>query len=348
MGGSVPRSQRLPKEAALLASRQPACNDGARVDYLSPLGPGDRLGPYTIVRRLGEGGMGVVYEATSEQGGRVALKVLSDWLVSEIGRQRFEREIQACAGLAHPNVVAIYDYGESEDGTLYYAMELLDGIDLGRLVELDGAQKAPRVVRILHQIAGALGVAHDKGLVHRDIKPPNLLLCESNGKPDVAKLVDFGLVMPMSPGQRLTLDGHVLGTPRYVAPEMLSARGVLGPATDLYALGLVAFYLLTGRHAFDGEGTADILKKQRDEAPPSLTALGVPQDLSSVVAWCLEKSPQARPKSAHTLREALAGCADMARWNEAEAAAWWDAWRSREISIAPPREERSGDGRTQG
>src|SRR5687768_4146535 len=113
---------------------------------------------------MGEGGMGVIYEAHSGDGARVALKVIADWLVSELGRQRFEREVQACAQLTHPNIVSIYDYGESENGTLYYAMEYLDGVDLGRLVDLDGAQPAPRAARVLHQIAGALGDAHAKGL----------------------------------------------------------------------------------------------------------------------------------------------------------------------------------------
>lgn len=291
--------------------------------------------------------MGVVYEARNEHGRRVALKVLSDWLVSEIGRQRFEREVQACAQLTHHNIVAIYDYGQSEDGTLFYAMEYLDGVDLGRLVDLDGPQPAPRSIRILHQIASALGSAHEKGLVHRDIKPPNILLCASGGVPDVAKLVDFGLVMPLAPTTRLSLEGGVLGTPRYVAPEMLTDDGTVSPASDFYALGLVACFLLTGRHAFDGESSAEILRKQRDEKPPSLIDYGVAPDLASVVAWCLEKSPDARPETAHALREALARCADAARWDEDEASAWWARWRAEHpadaISTPPPGPERSGE-----
>jgi serine/threonine protein kinase len=318
------------------------------VDFLSPLEPGDRLGPYTIVRRLGEGGMGVVYEARNDHGRRVALKVLADWLVSEIGRQRFEREVQACAQLTHHNIVAIYDYGQSEDGTLFYAMEYLDGVDLGRLVDLDGPQPAPRTIRILHQIAGALGVAHDNGLLHRDIKPPNILLCASGGVPDVAKLVDFGLVVPLSGSTRISLDGPVIGTPRYVAPEMLKDDGALSPASDFYALGLVAHFLLTGRHAFDGKSSAEILRKQRDEIPPSLADRGVAPDLSSVIAWCLEKSPEARPRAANALREALARCADAQRWDEDDASSWWVRWRAEHpketITTPPPGgDPRSGE-----
>jgi serine/threonine protein kinase len=300
------------------------------MDFLSPLEPGRRLGAYTIVRKIGEGGMGVVYEARHDHLERpAALKVLSSWLTTELGRQRFEREVQACAQLTHPNTVEIYDYGEHEDGTLFYAMEYLDGFDLRRLVDLDGPQSGPRTVRVLDQIAGALGEAHDKGLVHRDIKPPNILLCEAGGEPDVAKLVDFGLVMPLSGGRRLTLEGHVLGTPRYTAPEMLQPEAKLRPATDFYALGLVAWFLLSGRHAFDGEGYADILRKQRDQPAPPLTSHvpGLSADLAGVIHWCLEKDPEARPPNARALRDALSSCGDAARWDEDAARAWWDAWR---------------------
>jgi len=305
------------------------------VDFLSPLGPGDRLGAYTIVRKLGEGGMGVVFEARHDRLSRpAALKVLSSWLISELGRARFEREVQACARLTHPNTVEIYDYGESEDGTLFYAMEYLEGYDLRRLVELDGPQPAARVIRILDQIAGALGEAHDLGLIHRDIKPPNILLCEAGGVPDVAKLVDFGLVAPIRPTRdRLTVEGFVLGTPRYVAPEMLRPQIELSAASDFYALGLVAYFLLSGRHAFDGEAGADILKKQRDEAPPPLTE--APGDLASVIDWCLEKDPAKRPGSAAILRESLSRCRDADGWDDEAARVWWDRWRETPRADAP-------------
>lgn len=283
--------------------------------------------------------MGVVFEARHDRLSRpAALKVLSSWLTSELGRARFEREVQACAQLTHANTVEIYDYGESEDGTLYYAMEYLDGYDLGRLVEVDGPQAPARAIRVLHQIAGALGEAHELGLVHRDIKPPNILLCEAGGVPDVAKLVDFGLVAPIRPTrERLTIEGFVIGTPRYVAPEMLKPRVELSSASDFYALGLVAYFLLSGRHAFDGESTADILKKQRDEAPAALE--GVPADLASVIGWCLEKDPSARPANAKDLQESLSSCADAKRWDEEAARAWWDAWRQSASAPSPSRSE---------
>jgi len=320
------------------------------LDFLTPLGPGDRIGPYTIVRVVSEGGMGVVFEARHDELERpTAVKVLSPWLATEIGRARFEREIEACAGLAHPNTIEIYDYGERPDGTLYYAMELLEGYDLGRIVDLDGPLHPARVVRVLRQIAGALGEAHGEGLVHRDIKPANIVLCEAGGVPDVAKLVDFGLVTHVVPrsARRLTLDGSVIGTPRYVAPELLRAGGTLTPAADLYGLGLVAYFLLCGRHAFEGDSSAVILGKQRNEPPPPLErrAPRIPRDLASVVHWCLAKSPAERPTDARALLEALGHCADANLWDADLATAWWDEWRARP-GAATSRPPSGGAGRS--
>lgn len=320
--------------------RPPAILGG--LDFLTPLGPGDRLGSYTIVRRLGEGGMGVVFEARHDRTQRpAAVKVLSSWLVTELGRARFEREVQACASLTHPNTIEIYDFGESDDGTLYFAMEYLEGYDLGELVKMDGPLPVARTLRIVDQIAGALGEAHEKGLVHRDIKPANIILCEAGGIPDIAKLVDFGLVSPMiqSDRRRLTAEGQLIGTPRYVAPEMLRAKCGLSPATDFYALGLVAYYLLSGRHTFEAETSAEILRKQRNEPPPPLVdvAPGVPADVASVVHWCLEKEPAKRPADGRALRRALASCTDASRWDADEASAWWAKWRARPVEQEPPR-----------
>ncbi|MBX3275270.1 MAG: serine/threonine protein kinase [Sandaracinaceae bacterium] len=311
------------------------------MDFLTPLGPGDRLGPYSIVRTLGEGGMGVVFEARDLAAGRsVALKVLSSWLATELGRARFEREVHACAQLTHPNVVRILDCGETDEGTLWYAMEYLDGWDLKQLVELDGAQTPARTIRILYQIAGALADAHENGLIHRDIKPPNILLCGADGVPDTAKLVDFGLVSPiLGAGEhRVTLEGNVIGTPRYVAPEMLRPTVVLTPATDFYALGLVAYYLLSGRHALDGASAAEILAKQQHDEPTPLCALvpSLPADLASVVHWCLDKDPARRPQSGRALQDALQECEDADRWDRDAAAEWWDAWRERPLDDTGP------------
>ncbi|MGE3634427.1 MAG: serine/threonine-protein kinase [Sandaracinaceae bacterium] len=305
------------------------------MDDLDELPPGHQLGSYTLIRKLGAGGMGTVYQARHGTLARpAAVKVLSSWLTTGLGRMRFEREVQACAALTHPNTVEIYDYGETPDGTLYYAMEYLDGFDLKQLIDLEGRQTAARTLRILEPIAGALGEAHAHGLVHRDIKPPNIIVCEAGGIPDVAKLVDFGLVAPLKQKPRLTLEGHVMGTPRYVAPEMIGSGRGMSPASDIYSLGLVAFYLLSGRHAFDAESSVEILHMQRDEPAPHLVhaAPGCPEDLANVIAWCLEKDPDRRPASAAELSEAFARCEDFERWNQAEARAWWA--RQRTLRIA--------------
>jgi serine/threonine-protein kinase len=290
------------------------------------------VGPYTIVRERGSGGMGVVYEARRD-GARAALKVVSSWLVSDVGRQRFRLEAMACAQLTHPNTVHVFDFGETEDGTLYCAMEYLEGLDLGQLVELHGPQSPGRVVRILEQITGALGEAHEKSFVHRDIKPANILLTEG----DVAKLVDFGLVMPLAlpsalptpPGgiERLSLEGPVLGTPRYTPPEMALGVGPIGPAADFYALGLVAHFLLTGKHAFDASEPSAILKMQQESRAPDLRKQRpeVSPGLAGAIAWCLEKAPKARPSSATALLAALRVCPEHAAWSQAEADAWWAA-----------------------
>ncbi|MFK7985639.1 MAG: serine/threonine-protein kinase [Sandaracinaceae bacterium] len=310
------------------------------MDFLDSLGPGDHLGPYVIVRAIGEGGMGVVYEADHTRLQRpAAVKVLHSYLATDLGRSRFEREVRACAALSDPHTVEIYDIGESDDGRLYYAMELLEGYDLRQLVEADGPQAPGRAVRVLAQIAGALSEAHGKGLVHRDIKPPNIILCAPGGEPDVAKLVDFGLVTSAKGRGRLTIEGNLLGTPRYIAPEMTSDPAGVGPAADLYALGLVAYFLLTGQHAFDHPDRAEILRRQRDDPPPSLLTVrpSLPIDLVSVVERCLEKRAEDRFVSALALRDALLGCACAAEWNEEEARRWWaNVSRPRGASERPP------------
>jgi tRNA A-37 threonylcarbamoyl transferase component Bud32 len=196
-----------------------------------------RLGQYHLERKLGEGGMGIVYEARHAMlRRRTAVKLIQSDRVDPIALERFEREVQITAELTHPNTVAIYDYGRTPDGIFYYAMELLEGCDLERLIAQDGPQDEDRVVHILRQVAGALAEAHAAGLVHRDIKPANIILCERGGQKDVAKVVDFGLVKRVDGNQsdaQLTGLNVITGTPAFMAPEAIARPDVVDARSDL-------------------------------------------------------------------------------------------------------------------
>ena len=200
--------------------------------------------------------MGIVYRAHHALLRRpTAVKLLPAGRAGESNLSRFEREVQLTSSLTHPNTVAIYDYGHTPDGIFYYAMEYLDGMDLEELVELDGAQDPARVVHVLRQVCGALAEAHGVGLVHRDIKPANILLCERGGIPDTAKVVDFGLVKQLSTsgvGPGVSTVNNIMGTPLYLSPEAITSPEKVDARSDLYALGAVAYYLVTGKAVFEG------------------------------------------------------------------------------------------------
>ncbi len=290
-----------------------------------------RLGQYTLTELIGEGGMGSVYRARHEMLRRpTAVKLLSPDRSGDEAIERFEREVQLTAELTHPNTVTIYDYGRTADGVLYYAMELLEGATLQEVVEIDGPQPAARVARILHQVAGALGEAHSIGLIHRDIKPANIVLCEQGGEFDVAKVVDFGLVKELEErgAVMVSQDGSISGTPLYMAPEILRKRNNESPSSDLYALGAVGYYLLTGTHVFDGHTVIEVLSHHlhTDPEPPSVR-LGdeVPRDLERLVLELLSKDPAARPPDATELRARLEACAELGTWTQNSARMWWAA-----------------------
>jgi len=292
-----------------------------------------QLGKYTLGRRIGEGGMGAVYVAHHVLLRReTAIKLLLPEKVGADTLDRFEREVQHMSTLTHPNTVAVFDYGRS-DGTLYYAMEYLGGgINLGQLVKRDGPQPGGRVAQILVQVCGALQEAHDKGFIHRDVTPANIILCERGGMPDVVKVVDFGLVKEITSDAGQT-SAMVLGTPGYIAPEQVTDPSTISPSADLYALGCVGYFLLTGRTVFVAKTAAHTIAQHISDAPkrPSeVVATHVDPGMEAIVMACLAKAPADRPASAKALAARLRALPDaaIADWTEADAHAWWAAFRA--------------------
>ncbi len=286
-----------------------------------------RLGQYTLEEKIGEGGMGAVYRASHALLRRpTAIKLLPPERVGPIDLARFEREVQMTSLLTNPNTVAVYDYGRTPDGIFYYAMEYLDGIDLDDLVRRDGPMPPARAVHVLGQVCRALEEAHGVGLIHRDIKPANIMLCQRGGMPDVAKVVDFGLVKPLKGVDGgVTRENVVLGTPHYIAPEAISSPERIDGRSDLYAVGAVAYFLLTGKVVFEGGTAMDVFAQHlsaQPVAPSARVGRPIPDRLEALVLAALAKEPAGRPESARAFREALAAC-DIPAWREADAAAWW-------------------------
>jgi serine/threonine-protein kinase len=289
-----------------------------------------RLGQYTILEKIGEGGMGVVYRAEHEMLRRpTAIKVLPPGSAGEMSLRRFEREAQLTARLANPHTVTVFDYGRTPEGSFYYVMEYLDGVDLDRLVKESGPLPPGRVVHILRQVCESLAEAHGVGLVHRDIKPANILVNEMGGISDFAKVVDFGLVKDVTGAEdaKLTRDDVIAGTPQYLAPETIRDGISSDPRSDLYSLGAVAYYLLTGAPMFDGR-PLQVIQSQLTAFPePPSARLGrpLPGKLETLVLECLEKDPNRRPVSAKDLLDRLSALDDVAPWAEGDARKWWRA-----------------------
>jgi serine/threonine-protein kinase len=288
-----------------------------------------KLGHYQLKRRLGTGGMGEVYLAEHVLLRRpCAVKLIRPERAGDPqALRRFEREVQATAALTHPNTVEVYDYGRAEDGTFYYAMEYLPGLSLEQLVARHGPLPPARAVHLLRQVLGALAEAHAAGLVHRDIKPGNVIVGARGGRHDVAKLHDFGLVRAPDlggGGETLTQQGTIAGTPAYMSPEQAKGLEDLDARSDVYSLGALAYFLLAGRPPFAGRSAVEALAAHLYEAPPQLRERRpeVPADLEAVVLRCLDKEPARRFPDVAGLEKALAACAAGA-WAEEDAAAWW-------------------------
>ena len=287
-----------------------------------------KVGKYELEERVGAGQMGEVYLARHALLRRpCAVKLLRPERAGQDAIERFEQEVQLTCRLAHPSTVAIYDYGWTPDRVFYYVMEYLDGLDLDRLVHEHGPQSPGRVIHILQQVCGSLAEAHGAGLVHRDVKAANVILCCRGGVPDVAKVVDFGLARTQaSPDEGQADEALVVGTPAYLSPEGFASPDGVDGRSDLYSVGVLAFVLLTGELLFDGHDLVSMCGQHMMRAPdrPS-ERLGraLPSDLEEIVLRCLAKDPEERPASADELGAALAKCADAGRWTEAQAVAWW-------------------------
>jgi serine/threonine-protein kinase len=287
-----------------------------------------RFGQYKLTRKLEAGGMGEVHLAEHLLLKRpsVIKMVRADRAADAALLARFEREVKMLATLTHPNTVAVFDYGHTSDGTFYYVMEYLPGLDLDRLVTGLGPLPPGRAVHILRQVCGALREAHAAGLIHRDVKPKNVMACERGGMCDVAKLLDFGLVQVEVGGDsKLTGGGAVMGTPAYMSPEQAAGLPT-DHRSDIYSLGATAYFLLTGRPPFERPTLMLTLTAHITDEPPPLYG-AVPADLAAAVTRCLAKKPEERFACVRDLEATLASCACAAEWCEADAAAWWAAHR---------------------
>ncbi len=296
---------------------------------------GHEMGSYRLEELLGRGGMGEVWRASHQLLARsAAIKLIRPESFGSDGRElvrRFEREAKATAALRSPHTVNLYDFGTTEDGTFYYVMELLEGFDLETLVSKFGPQPPERVIHILVQACHSLAEAHQGGLIHRDVKPANIYVCRYGLDWDFVKLLDFGLVknaqLPVEAGRPLTVAGVVAGTPGYMAPEMGLGNPDVDWRADIYALGCVGYWLLTGKPVFDaGSSPMQTLMNHIQKQPPAVserTQEPIPPELDFTLLQCLSKDPNERPQTMQDLAESLKRVPLAQAWTEERARRWW-------------------------
>ena len=288
-----------------------------------------QLGQYTLEAKLGTGAMGVVYKGRHAMLRRpTAIKLLDVDKVNDASIQRFEREVQLTCQLNNPHTVAIYDYGRTPEGVFFYAMEFLDGINLQNLVEQYGPQPEPRVIRILSQICESLYEAHSQGLVHRDIKPANIMINRRGCDADVVKVLDFGLVKAVDEQKQAgaTAANALTGTPLYMAPEAIQTPNAVDARSDLYAVGAVGYFLLTGQPVFNAASIVELYQQHVASIPePPSQRLGraLSSEMEYAILACLEKSRAKRPHTARDLAQLLARCPAATAWSVEEAEEWW-------------------------
>lgn len=292
-----------------------------------------QLGQYRILEKIGEGGMGVVYKAHHSLLRReTALKLLLPDKADPAAVERFEQEVQLTCRLTHPNTIQVYDYGHTPDGIFYYAMEYLDGLNLQQLVHHYGSQPEGRVLHFLRQICESLSEAHEIGLIHRDIKPANVFVSDRGGVPDCVKVLDFGLVRRVGeePGAQLVVEvagpEGIVGTPNFIAPEAIKDPNNCDARSDIYSLGALAYFLLTGKEVFDSDSIADLCRKHLAETPvpPGIRSRRKfdPQ-FEAIIMRCLAKDPAERPQSTRELAALLAASPLASDWPFKHRGAWW-------------------------
>jgi serine/threonine-protein kinase len=297
------------------------------------------MGSYQLVEKLGAGGMGEVWRAQHRLLARdAAIKLIRPDVLgarndaeARLAIRRFEREAQATAQLSSPHSIQLFDFGSMDDGTFFYVMELLSGRDLESLVKEFGPVPANRAIFLLRQVCHSLADAHARGLVHRDIKPANIYLCRMGLEYDFVKVLDFGLVkVNQRTGAEtlVTAEHPTTGTPAYMAPEIILGDTEVDRRADVYALGCVAYYLLTGQTVFEADTTMKMLMQhlQAQPVPPSQRSeLPIPPELDALVLACLEKDPAKRPQDAAALFKMACGCYTRDSWTNDQATTWWQA-----------------------
>jgi serine/threonine-protein kinase len=289
-----------------------------------------QLGQYRLKKRLGSGGMGEVYLAEHQMMKRpCAVKLIRPEKAGDPRMlARFEREVRATAKLSHWNSIDIYDYGRTADGTFYYVMEFLPGHNIGEIVEEYGPFRPARAIYLMDQVCSALNEAHGIGLVHRDIKPANIFCAYRGGVFDVAKLLDFGLAKPtveIGRESHLTMEGTVTGSPLFMSPEQASGDERIDGRSDIYSLGAVMYYMLTGRPPFTFENPVKVMiaHASHEVTPPREFNSDLPVEIEEIILRCLEKDPEHRYQDVLALKRALAEVALEETWTSERAAEWW-------------------------
>jgi serine/threonine-protein kinase len=296
------------------------------------------MGSYTLEENLGSGGMGEVWRASHRMLARpAAVKLIKPEVFigmhpDEIDRmnKRFEQEVQATAALFSPHTVDIYDYGVASDGTFFYVMELLDGVDLETLIKKFGPVEASRAIHLLIQVCHSLDEAHKRRLIHRDIKPANLIVCHYGEDHDFVKVLDFGLVKLAAQagktGKTSTGDGKLAGTPAYMSPEMVSGKLPVDQRSDIYSLGCVAYWLLTGDLVFKAKTPMAMMAEHataKPVQPSKVSEMEIPTELDELILSCLAKDPADRPPSIRQIKENLESIPVSQPWDEERSRNWW-------------------------